>query len=161
GRRKAAILMVLLGDELASELYKTLPKDEVRSITREIADLEEVSPTVAAEVLREYFQRSRAKDYSVQGGKDYANKVLSKAFGDEPAKALMSETPSPEQLAAMHLEELQKADPVQLAKLLESEHPQTIALVMAHLPAKSARSAFLALSPAIRSQVVTRLAQMQ
>ena len=161
GRRKAAILMVLLGDELASEVYKGLPKEEVRSITREISELKEVPAAVSAEVLREYFERNRSKEYSVEGGEEYAGKILSKAFGADSARALMSETPSPQQLAETHLAELQKADPVQLARLVESEHPQTIALVVAHLPAKNARGFFLALPSATRAQVVTRLAQMQ
>jgi flagellar motor switch protein FliG len=153
--------MVLLGDELASEVYKGLPKDEVRSITREISELKEVPPAMAAEVLREYFERSRSKEYSVEGGEEYATKILSKAFGVDSARALMSEVPSPQQLAETHLAELQKADPVQLARLMESEHPQTIALVVAHLSAKNARGVFLALPAATRAQVVTRLAQMQ
>jgi len=161
GRRKAAILMVLLGDELASEVYKTLPKNEVRSITQEIAELKEVPPNIDAEVLREYFDRSRSQEYSVRGGEAYAAKVLSKAFGAESAHALMSESPNAEQLSAMHIAELQKADPIQLAKLVEPEHPQTIALVVAHLPPKSARSVFLSLPAAVRTQVITRLAQMQ
>jgi flagellar motor switch protein FliG len=161
GRKKAAILMVLLGDELATDIFKNLPKREVRLVTQEIAELRDVTPAVAAQVLQEYFEQSRAQEYSVKGGEEYATKLLVKAFGAESARALMSETPSAEDLSARYLAELQKVESTQLAKLLESEHPQTIALVMAHLPPKRARDVVLMLPEAVRSQAITRLAQMQ
>jgi flagellar motor switch protein FliG len=161
GRRKAAILMVLLGDELAADIYKSLPKKEVRLISQEIAELSDVPPATAAQVLQEYFEQSRSQEYSVQGGEGYASKLLVRAFGADSANALMAETPSAEDLAARQLSELQKVDPAQFAKLLESEHPQTIALILAHLPPKNARNVFLALPEAVRGQAITRLAQMQ
>ena len=74
---------------------------------------------------------------------------------------MLTETPSAEDLSARHLAALRKAEPAQLVKLLESEHPQTIALVLAHLPAKNARDVFLLLPEALRGQAITRLAQMR
>jgi flagellar motor switch protein FliG len=161
GRRKAAILMVLLGDELAADIFKNLPKNEVRLITQEIAQLNDVPPAVAAQVLQEYFEQNRSQEYSVQGGEAYANKLLQKAFGPESARALMAEAPSAEDRSAQHLAALRKVEPAQLVKLLDSEHPQTIALVLAHLPAKNARDTFLLLPEAVRGPAITRLAQMQ
>jgi flagellar motor switch protein FliG len=161
GRRKAAILMVLLGDDLAADIYKNLPKSEVRLITQEIAELSDVPPATAAEVLQEYFEQSRSQEYSVQGGEAYANKLLVKAFGVESARALLAETPSAADLSAQHLNALRDADPKQLVKVLQSEHPQTIALVLAHLSAKNAQQIFMLLPEAMRGPAITRLAQMQ
>ena len=161
GKRKAAILIVLLGDEVASAVYKNLPDPEIRLITEEIADLEYISPEVAASVLQEYHRLSITQDYLAQGGHDYASKLLVKAFGREAAEQLLEEVGRAQEANAQNLDTLQKTDPNQLAKFIQGEHPQTIALVLAHLNPKVARSVLMMLPEKVRGQAVKRLAQMQ
>lgn len=161
GKRKAAILLVLLGDDIASDVFKNLPEVELREITQEIAELEYVSPEVAARVLKEYHQLSVTQDYLAQGGADYANKLLVKAFGPEGARGLIEEVTRAQELSAQNLDTLQKTDPQQLAKFIQGEHPQTIALVLAHLNSKAARAVLLMLPEKVRGKAVKRLAQMQ
>jgi flagellar motor switch protein FliG len=161
GLRKAAVLLVLLGDEAAASLYKTLTEEDLRLLTQEIAELGYVSPEMAAQVLQEYHRLTITQEYLAQGGPDYATKVLVKAFGETGAKSLLDQVIQAQEAVARNLDTLQKADPQQLAKFIQGEHPQTIALVLAHLSAKTASLVLNLLSEKARAQAIKRLAQMQ
>ena len=161
GIRKAAILLVLLGDEAAAEIYKNLAQDELQELTQEIAELDYVSPEVAAQVLQEYHRMTVTQEYVSQGGPGYAGKLLEKAFGAEQASSLLALVSLAQEASTFNLDSLQKADPQQLAKFVENEHPQTIALVLAHLGVKQASTMLLLLPDKIRAQAVARLAEMR
>jgi flagellar motor switch protein FliG len=161
GKRKAAILLVLLGDEIASAVYKDLPETDVRVLTQEIAELEYVSPQLAAQVLEEYHRLSLTQEYLAQGGHELALKMLVRAFGETGARSLLDEVTQAQEASAQNLDTLQKTDPQQLAKFIQGEHPQTIALILAHLSVKVARSVLMLLPEKVRGQAVKRLAQMQ
>jgi flagellar motor switch protein FliG len=161
GLRKAAILVVLLGDETAATLYKHLSDHDLRCLTQEIAELGYVSPEAASEVLQEYHRLTLTQEYLAQGGPDYATKVLVKAFGETGANSLLAQVVQAQEAGARNLDTLQKADPEQLAKFVQGEHPQTIALVLAHLSAKTASIVLNFLSEKTRANVIKRLAQMQ
>ena len=138
GLRKAAILMVLLGEDAASEIYRHLPQPEVELITQEIAGLDYVNPEIGLVVLEEFHRLVLTGDYISQGGTDYANKLLVKAFGKEGATELLRQVSQAAEVSGTRLDSLRKADPQQLAKFIEGEHPQTIALILAHLESKQA-----------------------
>src|SRR5271154_5537367 len=89
GLQKAAILMVILGEDAASQLYRHLPAAEVEQITREITLLKAVDAETALAVLEEFERLVATGDCLVQGGKEYANKLLIKAFGEDGAKELL------------------------------------------------------------------------
>jgi flagellar motor switch protein FliG len=161
GVRKAAILMVLLGDEAAAALYKHLSEEDLRQVTAEIADLEYISADVAAKVLQEYHRLALTQQYLSQGGPDYAHKLLVKAFGESGARSLLEQVMQVQEAKAHKLDTLQKADPQQLGKFIQGEHPQTIALVLAHLEPRAASTVLGLLPEKIRTQAVKRLARMQ
>ena len=160
GIRKAAILLVLLGDEAASLLYRHLPQEEVQMLTEEISELDYISPQTAADILQEYYRLTITQEYLAQGGADYARKLLVKAFGEEGAKSLLDQVTLFQEARATTLDSLQKADPQQLVMFVEGEHPQTIALVLAHMSIKSAATVLLLLPEKTRAEVVRRLAEM-
>jgi len=161
GIRKAAILLVLLGDDVASEVFRHLTTPEVQRLTQEIADLSYVSPEEAAHVLQEYHQLSMTQEYLAQGGQEYANQLLVKAFGKEGASTLLEQVLQAQEASVLNLDTLQKADPAQLVKFVEGEHPQTIALVLAHLGVRTATSLLVLLPEKLRAEAVRRLAGMQ
>jgi flagellar motor switch protein FliG len=161
GRRKAAILLVVLGDEVASLILKTLPDHELRVMTQEITDLDYVPPETAAAVLEEYHRLTLTQEYLAQGGPAYASQLLVKAFGEIGAKSLLSQVTQAQEVGMRNINTLQKADPEQLAKFIQGEHPQTVALVLAHLSGKAASSVLVMLPEKVRAQAVVRLAQMQ
>ncbi len=161
GLRKAAILLVVLGEDAASAIYRQLPAVEVERITREIADLRSVDPETALSVLEEFDRLVLTGDYLAQGGRDYANKLLVKAFGEDGAQDLLRQVSHAAEASASRLDSLRKADPAQLAKFIEGEHPQTIALILAHLDSKQASTLLLLLPVELRAEAIKRLAQLR
>lgn len=161
GLHKAAILMVLLGEDAASGIYRHLPQTEVEEITQEIAALDHFDPATALGVLEEFHRLVLTGDYVSQGGTEYANKILVKAFGKEGATELLRQVSQTQELSGTKLDSLRKADPQQLAKFIEGEHPQTIALVLAHLEAKQASTVLMKLPVELRAEPIKRLAQLR
>jgi flagellar motor switch protein FliG len=161
GLRKAAILMVLLGEDSAAEIYRHLPPSEVEQVTQEIAMLKRVEPDAALQVLEEFHKLVVTGEYVSLGGTEYANKLLVKAFGKEGAADLLRQVAEAAQISGTKLDSLRKADPQQLAKFIEGEHPQTIALILAHLEAKQASTVLMKLPPELRAEPIKRLAQLR
>jgi flagellar motor switch protein FliG len=161
GRRKAAVLMTLMGEEAAAAVYKHLPDEDVQLLTRELAEIGRVPTETAHHILEEYSQLALTQDYVAQGGVDFARRLLVKAFGAADAGNLLARVERLQELSASQLESLQKADPQQLATFLDGEHPQTIALIMAHLDGKQASALLMHLPEQIRAEVIKRLAQLR
>ena len=159
GIRKAAILMTVMGEEAASAILKELPDKDVQILTRELTEVMDVSPDVAREILEEYGKLAQTQDYMAQGGIDFATRALAKAFGDENGQSVLKQ--AVQQISTDQLDSLQQADPQQLAKFLEGEHPQTIALILAHLNGRQASALLMRLSDQTRVQSIKRLAQLR
>jgi flagellar motor switch protein FliG len=161
GLTKAAILLVLLGEETASAIYRNLPQQELHEVSQAIASIGLIHPDTARQVLEEYHGMALTQEYLAQGGREYASRLLVKAFGEDGAKNLLESVSRAQELSAGKLDSLQKADPQQLAKFLESEHPQTIALIMAHLESKQASALLMKLPEGTRAEAIKRMAQLR
>ena len=161
GLRKAAILMVALGDELAKMLFLSLSENDVQRVTDEITQLGEVPATHLTQVLTEFYGLLETQQYMVRGGPEYALKLLTEAFGASKAEQLLSQVKRIRERTDGDMAALQKMDPLQLSKFLETEHSQTVALVLAHLDAKRGSTVLMQLQPAVRVDVVRRLAEMR
>ena len=160
GLRKAAILMVVLGEQGSAELLKQLDEDEVHTIGREIARMPTVSSDIAEQVLEEFHQMSLAHDYVLKGGVDYARKILITAFGPDHARILLDRLTKALGSGSANFDALQKADPQQLANLIHSEHPQTIALILSHLNPSQAAALLVSLPVEMRSDVALRMGNL-
>ena len=161
GIRKAAILLVAVGEEMAKEILVALPDQDVQQLTEELADLRGVTPEVSAEVLQEFWELLDTQNFMVHGGLDYANRLLVDAFGKQRAEDMLTVMRRSQEAAHGNLAKLQRTDPQQLGKLLDSEHPQTIALVLAHLDPRKASSVLDNLSEEHKVVAVQRLAEMR
>lgn len=160
GLRKAAILMVTLGDQTSSEILKELDEEEVQLISREIAKISSIPTDQAETVLEEFYEMSIAHDYVLKGGIEYARKVLLNAFGPEQAKRLLDRVVRSLGTEVATFDALQKADPQQLAKFIHSEHPQTIALILSHLNPSQAAGLLFSLPSEMRADVALRMANL-
>src|SRR3954469_21853295 len=100
GVKKAAILLVLLGEDVAANIYKHLSEQELQSVTQEIAELGTVPAESAIAVLEEYHQLTITQEYLARGGSSYAKRLLVKAFGEEAAKALLESVTHAQQMSA-------------------------------------------------------------
>src|SRR5438067_2355558 len=150
GVRKAAILTVVLGEELGPEVLRLMDEDEVELIGREVAKMQTVSSEHAEYVLEECYQMVLAHDYVLKGGIDYARKLLISAYGPEHAKKMLDRLMKTLGNEAANFDALQKADPQQLAKFIHNEHPQTIALVLSHLNPSQAAGLLFSLPSELR-----------
>ncbi len=161
GIRKAAVLLVLLGEEVASLIFKNLNEADLQRVTQEISEIGTIDPEEATAILNEYHNLAITQEYIAQGGTEYAQRLLVKTLGEDGAREMLAAVSRAQELSASKLDSLQKADPQQLAKFLQGEHPQTIALIMAHLDPKQASALLMKLSEETRAAAVKRLAELR
>lgn len=160
GTRKAAMLLILLGEQSGGDLVKQLSEDEVHQVGREVARIESITSEQAEALLEEFYQMTIAHEFVLRGGLDFAKKMLMTAFGPETAKKLIDRLTKALGTDFASLDLLQKADPQQLAKFIHNEHPQTIALVLSHLNASQAAALLVSLPPEMRADVALRMANL-
>lgn len=160
GTRKAAILALILGEEASSELFKHLREDEIERIAREMAGLSTIEPTVSEEVLDEFHQMTLASSYMATGGVEYAKNLLQKSLGPESARRIIERVMRSFE-STIGFSSLEKADPQQLSKFILSEHPQTIALILAHLHSQNGAQLVTLLPDDLRADVLRRMAKLE
>lgn len=158
GPRKAAILMVALGAEASSNIFKHLTEPEIEVITAQIARLEGVTPEMREYVLTEFQNLSMAKEYVTNGGIEYAQAVLEASMGPRKAREILEKVTSTIRTTGFNM--LDTVETNQLIGFLQKEHPQTVALLMAHMKAEKAAATLSALSPEMQVEVATRIATM-
>jgi flagellar motor switch protein FliG len=161
GARKAAVLLMAVGEELAKEILRALPETDVERLTSELADLRGISPAISATVIEEFWELLETQNYMMHGGVDYTSRLLADTFGKQRAEDLMLQIRRSQEAEQGNLAKLQRTDPQQLGKLLDSEHPQTIALVLAHLDPMRASMVLANLSEEHRVISIQRLAEMR
>jgi flagellar motor switch protein FliG len=161
GVRKAAILLVAVGDEIGKKILQNLSEPDVQRLTEEIADLRGVPPELSLEVIEEFHEMLATQQYMVHGGLDYATRLLVDTFGKQRAEDLLALVRRAQEASQSDLTVLQRVDPQQLGKFLESEHPQTIAVVLAHLDARKGSTVIDSLSEERRVEAIRRLAAMR
>ena len=161
GVRKAAVLLVAVGEDIAKAVLRDLPEADVQRITEDLAELRTVTPELSGEVLEEFWEMLETQNFMVHGGLDYASRLLVETFGKERATDLLTLVRRSQEAAQGNLAKLQRTDPQQLGKLLDSEHPQTIALVLAHLDPRRASQVLDNLSEEHKVVSIQRLAEMR
>jgi flagellar motor switch protein FliG len=161
GLRKAAILLVAVGEGPAKEILRSLSEADVQRLTEELADLRGVTPGMSAQVVEEFWELLQTQQVMVHGGLDYASRLLIETFGPERAEQMLALVRRSQEQQQGNLAKLQRTDPQQLGKLLDSEHPQTIALVLAHLDPRRASQVLDNLSEEHKVVSIQRLAEMR
>jgi flagellar motor switch protein FliG len=160
GSQKAAVLMIALGDEHSAAVFKCLDEEEIQTLSKEIALMKHVQPELADQVVEEFHVMAMAKKYITQGGIEYARKVLIKSVGPDMAKRIVDRLTRALEASA-GFTSLERANPQQLAKFIQNEHPQTIALIMAHLDATHGAEVLTALKENLRADVAMRMANLE
>ncbi|HUB17878.1 MAG TPA: flagellar motor switch protein FliG [Acidobacteriaceae bacterium] len=161
GLRKAAIFLVAVGDEVGKKILQNLAEPDVQRLTEEIADLRGIPPEISLEIVEEFHEMQETQQYVVHGGLDYATRLLVDAFGKQRAEDLLALVRQAQEASQSDLSVLQRVDPQQLGKFLESEHPQTVAVVLAHLDARMGSTVIDSLSEERRVESIRRLAAMR
>src|SRR6201986_4513165 len=161
GRRGAAILLMALGDELARELLQDLPDSMIEAIAAEIAPLENIDPDMPLSEREGFEAMLTTQQQTMRGGLASASRLLTGALGRSRADAVMLQLQRAKEANDSNLAMLQRVDPTQLSKSLENEHPQTVALVLAHLDLQRGSQVLAGLGEEQRVAAVQRLAEMR
>jgi flagellar motor switch protein FliG len=159
GPRKAAILLTILDEETAATVFRDLNEQELQCVADEVASLGTIPVELSIQVIEEYQRVAQAHDYLVQGGYEVARRLLVKAFGEVEAESILQRLTKARELKP--LESLQRADPQKLARFLEGEHPQTIALILGQLGDRQASALLMNLPAELRAEAVKRLANLR
>ncbi|WP_024286295.1 flagellar motor switch protein FliG [Cellulomonas sp. KRMCY2] len=160
GTQKAALLLIQIGREQAARVMSLFDESEIEELTTEIARLERVDQKVADGVLEEFYEVSLAGNgFNGRGGLGFAQHLLEASVGRERAAGMLERLAT--SLQGQPFEFLQYADARQVVSLLSGEHPQTIALVLAHLRPDHASAIMTGLPPATQAEVAHRIALME
>jgi len=158
GRQKAAIFLVAVGNEVASEIFKHLREDEIEQITFEIARLDKITPEDKEKVLVEFNELMMAQEFITNGGIDFARGLLEKALGNQKAIDIINRLTSSLQVRPFDF--IRRTDPAHLLNFIQGEHPQTIALILSYLDPQKASNILSALPHQIQADVAKRIATM-
>ena len=158
GVQKAAILLIALGPEKPSQIFKHLKEEEIEELTLEIANTRSISPALKEEVIEEFYQVCLAQQYIAEGGIGYAKELLEKALGDDRAQDVITKLTA--SLQVRPFEFIRKTEPSQVLNFIQEEHPQTIAMILSYLSAGQASLIIGALPPEKQADVAKRIALM-
>jgi flagellar motor switch protein FliG len=159
GIKKAAILLVSVGQEAASKVMGELDQETIRAVSEEIAKLGTVTAEEQARVMEEFYQMSAAKHYVQQGGIEYARRLLRKSVSAEEADRIVRSVEQALQSAPFSL--ARKTESQNLLTFVQDEQPQTIALILSHLSVAQAAEVLMGLPRSKQLEVVRRMADME
>lgn len=158
GVQKAAVLVIALGPEKSSQIFKHLKEEEIEELTLEIANTRSITPQLKEEVINEFYEVCLAQQYIAEGGIGYAKDLLEKALGQEKAMDVISKLTT--SLQVKPFEFVRKAEASQILNFIQDEHPQTIALILSYLSPQQAALIMSALPPDRQADVAKRVATM-
>ncbi len=156
--QKAAAVIVSLGVDKASKLYKHLGQEDLERLTVEIARLGHIEAETTETVLDEFYKECLTQKVVTDGGIEYARTVLEKAFGEETANTLLQKVSK--SLKVMPFAFLSKTNSKNLFSILQHERPQTIALVLSYVEPTQAADVIVMLPDEMKLRVVTNIAKM-
>jgi len=158
GRRKAAVLMAAIGAERAANVLSRLGEEEIESLSLEMARLSGVGAETTESVFNEVAASTGGGLQDVSGGVEFAREVIERALGPERALELLGRLTGGVEVHPFEF--LRRLPAARVAALLQSESPQTIALVVANLPPGPAAAVLAALPPEEQPEVALRIARM-
>ncbi len=159
GRRRAAALLIALGPELAADVMRTLPDEDVSRLTWEIVGIGSLSSNERVDIMSTFYEALVGRDFVSVGGLEYAQDMLERAMGKERADEIVAKLSS--HTGARPFQFLQQVDPKDLVNFIQTEHPQIVALILAYLPTEFASAMLQRLPEDTQAEVSVRLAMME
>ena len=158
GIKKAATLLIALGPEKASHIFKYLKEDEIEQLTLEIANTRAISPKEKEQIIEEFYEICLAQQFISEGGVSYAKEILEKSLGSDRARDVIGKLTA--SLQVRPFEFIRKTDAGQILNFIQDEHSQTIALILSYLPPSQSASIIAELSVDKQAEVARRIAEM-
>lgn len=156
---KIAILLIQVGEDTTSEVFRHLDIDSITEISKQIMQLNGTDKAIGGAVLEEFYAIFQSNQYINSGGLDYARELLNKTLGPEEAKKVLDKLAKSMQ-STKNFSYLMKVRPQQLADFIVNEHPQTIALILAHMDSLSAAETLGYFQDDMRAEISIRMANL-
>jgi flagellar motor switch protein FliG len=157
--QKAAVLLISIGSDASSSIYKNLQENEIEKVTKELVTLKNVDSDTAHQVIEEFYQMMSAQDFVAVGGMSYAEEVLNRSIGAEKAVEVLRRIERLMKVKGFNV--LKNVDPNQLLAFIQKEHPQTIAFVLTQLNPNQSSAILADLPPDLQADVMLRFANME
>ncbi|WRD30560.1 flagellar motor switch protein FliG [Helicobacter pylori] len=156
---KIAILLIQVGEDTTGEILRHLDIDSITEISKQIVQLNGTDKQIGAAVLEEFFAIFQSNQYINTGGLEYARELLTRTLGSEEAKKVMDKLTKSLQ-TQKNFAYLGKIKPQQLADFIINEHPQTIALILAHMEAPNAAETLSYFPDEMKAEISIRMANL-
>jgi flagellar motor switch protein FliG len=159
GITKAGILLLALGQDDASAVLKSMAPETVEAVTRELASLGRIPSALTAAVVEEFYNLTIVSQYAAEGNLDYAKSILQNSLDSKTAERVLQQIQT--QVQKKPFSFLQRAESENLLTFIQDEHPQTIALIVCHLPHHKAAEILVGLPMQKQIEVIKRVANME
>ncbi|QFR48697.1 flagellar motor switch protein FliG [Sulfurimonas lithotrophica] len=156
---KIAILLLQLGEETTATLFTSMNVDSITEVSKYIARDKSVDRGVATAILEEFYAIFQSGQYITSGGLEYARELLYRTLGPDEAKRVLEKL-SKSMQESQNFSYLSKIKPQQLSDFIINEHPQTIALILAHMDSTEAADTLSFFPDELRSEVSMRMAKL-
>jgi len=159
GLRKAAVLLLSMDQDTAAQVMQRLDKRDIEEVSRAIASMDRIKGEERGAIVEEFYNLALASNYMEEGGMAYARKLLSKSLSKDDAEEVCKQVER--SVNASPFQFLNEAESANLLTFIQDEHPQTIALILSHLPAAKASEILVGLPSTKQIEVVKRIANME
>lgn len=157
-RTKAAAVLIALGADSASEVYKYLRDEEIETLSAEISRIDSLTADEMSEIMDEFYELCLTQKIITEGGEVYAKNLLQKAFGEQRAAQLMEKITKAGEKRAFEF--IGKVDYKNLQMMLQNEHPQTIAIILSYAKAEQASHIISELPRDVQIDVIKRISSL-
>ncbi len=156
---KVAILLLQLGEEATSSIFSNLNVETITEVSKYIAGGKSIDRAIATAILEEFYAIFQSGQFITSGGMEYARELLYRTLGEVEAKKILDKL-SKSMQSTQNFAFLSKIKPQQLSDFIINEHPQTIALILAHMDPGEAADTLQFFSDDLRSEVTMRMAKL-
>lgn len=155
---KAATIMIALGSESASEVFKYLHDEEIEEISCAIAKIDQLTADETKEIMEEFYELCVTQKVISEGGENYARSILEKAFGQQRSQYLMEQIAKADRKRSFEF--IKKTDYKNCLLVIQNEHPQTIALILSYARPEQASAIIAELPHDVQLEVIKRISNL-
>jgi flagellar motor switch protein FliG len=160
GPEKAAILLALVGEELATSLVSELQEKELIMLRQGVHRMAQIESTHVDEVFEDTCKQLKKANILPEQTNEYLLRVITKAMGPEKANAILGRIFQEDSDESYGIDVLHEMDGKTLAQFLQEEHPQTVAFILAHLYPAHAGEVFSLLPEEKQAEVAFRITRL-
>jgi flagellar motor switch protein FliG len=158
GAEKAALFLMIMGEEFTTSIFKHLDEKEVKAIGEEMTRIKNINPKAISSVLNEFLGAINGDKILGGSGGRFFERTVSRAFAPNKATSLLSKVES--RKGQEYFEKLESLSPEMLVNFISGEHPQTIALILSNINNELAGKVVRLLPEEMQSDVIVRIARL-